>query len=239
MPKNILNKGRWAITAKSTLFFLLSFLIIHSVLISTKVLFAWLIGIEFDFGVYYIKAISPASSPVWSVANIRFFYGSDIVVQLILLIAPLILFFRNSYFVSRFDYFYLWFFLAALFTLTGNLISGILTSSGVYHLLNWLYIPHFIMFAIVFVLTDLAFMLGFFFIPHFLSIYGPVDNDVDAFKNLSRILNSILIPVCIALLILYAPFIHKLTAFDIFKISSVVIVPGSWLVFFRRGIPSY
>ncbi len=226
-----MTKQRVNLFINTTFLFVASWLSIKLLLIIGKIFVAGIFNIEWIYNGYSIFPISPSNSEVWTYLSVISFFSVDLILLLcIAAVCIVFLFFKKINNKQKEPYLY-WVLITTLLVLFSNVISGVLTKTNLYYVLNWLHVSYSIM-----ILT----VMPFFFIgigiltwisyQYLIAVTTKVVSEkinhfyISTYKHLS--------PVgIIGLLLLYIPVIFTFNKYLYTElVLSIILVIGIGLV---------
>ncbi len=215
----------------TTFFFLSTWLSIKMLMMIGKIVVAGIFNIEWIYKGYAIFPISPANSGVWTYLSVISFFSVDLILLLsITAICFAFLFFKKITNKPKEIYFY-WALISTLLILFSDVISGVLTKTNLYYVLNWLHASYSIM-----ILTVMPFFfIGVGILAWICYQYMIAITTKEVSENNNQISIStykLLTPVGImSLLFLYIPIIFTLDKYLYTEfVLSIILVLGISLV---------
>lgn len=208
----------------SVLLFMVSFISLKAVILGLKWIFALIAGIDVHIDVYTLVGANPPASKVWTVFNVRIFYG----IELFILLTSAITFYymtfkripKNGFQTQVF----FWFFITSVWLLFGSVCSGILTRTESYHFFNWLYFSYSVM-LILLLGFGVIFMVLMLYFKEFSISFLSTSLDSESYLNYFFCFFKItFLPVFIGIIILYIPFLGNLTTFQIVEVTSLLLL---------------
>ena len=180
--------------------FLFSFICIKVVIILSKYIVAWIFGIDTFLVSFRLMGISPSYSQVWSVTSVYAFYSIELIVPLIFYLAALSLLIRNTKKHTNVKVFYLWLGFTSFYIFFASIIAGIVTKTNIFHFLQWIYIPYYIMMLIAVLIFVVSIVFAFFYNKKFI-IVSPIE-EPDMPTQRTIMYYSVFLPLLIAIITL-------------------------------------
>ena len=204
--------------------FLSSFFLVKISIILVKLFTSWGFNIDTKLVNFRLMGISPASSDVWTTPSVFSFYSVDIYVSIFFLVLSLISFKQSSGKSTKTAVGYLWLGFSAMHSIFAGIMAGIVTKSNVFHFLQWMYIPYFVMMPVAIAMPLFMFGSGWVYNRNFLITMPATVTSIDLKASRTIMFYSFFLPVIAGLILLTITVSFNFKRYDFYELFSLIIL---------------
>ncbi len=132
----------------STSLSIFSFFTVKLIILVIKAIICYFFGIDYIITGFWVKAISPATSGLWNFASVYTIFSTELAIPILIFLISLYLYNRFKFFNQHETAFTVWLMFFSALSFFSAIVSGAVTYTNTFHLLNWFYLPNHLIMAL-------------------------------------------------------------------------------------------